>query len=165
MHGFSTPQQFIEYARAYLVAAIEVCGRMVALESQRTWPNGSVASMLAAHSVELFLKGMILHRAPSYELKTHDIDILIADFDELYPEDCFRTEFPFKTVYLGPARVDGSIPKDGDGTPSMLYHYPIAKNKAPWCALCGLDPLDFMAFLEKWQKDSEALIALAAKAG
>ncbi|MBE0566222.1 MAG: hypothetical protein IH621_09710 [Krumholzibacteria bacterium] len=165
MQWFSTPQQFIEYARAYLVAAIEVCGRMVALESQRTWPNGSVASMLAAHSVELFLKGMILHRAQRYELKSHDIDILIADFDKLYPEESFRTEFPFKTVYLGPTSVDEPSPKNGDSTPSMLYRYPVAKNKAPWSAFCGLDPLDFMAFLEKWQKDSEALVALAAKAG
>ena len=54
--------RYREYASAYLKANIEVCKQMLENESERTWPNATVAFWLAAHSVELFLKGAILTR-------------------------------------------------------------------------------------------------------
>ena len=58
--ALTEPQRYFEYAKAYLQASIDVCLRMLNDEEQSTWPNASVALMLAAHSVELFFKGAIL---------------------------------------------------------------------------------------------------------
>ena len=70
MDGFSTPQQFVEYAVAYLKAAMDVCDRMAANKNEQVWANGTVANLLYAHSVELFLKGLILYRDPNSSIET-----------------------------------------------------------------------------------------------
>lgn len=163
MLQFSTPYQFIDYARAYLVAALDSCGRMVAIESQRTWPHGSVAYLLAAHSVELFLKGLILHREPAFRPNSHDIDKLIEKFTSLYPEKDFQVDFPFKTIFLGPLEP-AEQPQTGKLTPlSVLYRYPVNQEKTPWSEVCGIEPIKFMEFLEKWQGESERMVEAAGR--
>lgn len=164
MDHLSTQQQFIEYAYAYLKAGLDVCRRMTQVEPDRTWPNGTVANMLAVQSVELFLKGMIIHRNASFPIKTHDIDKLTAEFKRLYPEEAFQVGIPYELIRLGEGNAEKETPKNGRTAPSILFRYPVNDNLTPWNEVCGIEPSDFAQFLIQWQAHVERMVAVAAQA-
>lgn len=96
---FDEPASFILYAEAYLQASRLVCLRMQEDNSDNTWPNAAVAMMLAAHSVELFLKGAIFSRDQNALTKTHSIDQLAKTYFRLLPEAEFSFDIPFQWEY------------------------------------------------------------------
>lgn len=87
----SESQRFVLYAHAYLNSAQLSCEQMAAHEAQRTWPNATVVLMLAAHSVELFLKGAILGRESHAKVGGHRINLLSEKYRQLYPEPAFAS--------------------------------------------------------------------------
>lgn len=60
----SVPARFFAYANAYRSAAVALYQQMATDRESCSWPNASVVLMLAAHAVELFLKGGHLRSRP-----------------------------------------------------------------------------------------------------
>ena len=149
----SVPARFFLYADAYLEASLAVCDRMVADESSRTWPSACVAMMLAAHSVELFLKGAVLTRDSSRVIQSHTITDLKAIYDELYPEPEFAWETPFRTEYLGVSEEEAAALAKKEPVPSVLYRYPVNKGGTEWVGVHGFTPDDFKLVLVAVKKD------------
>jgi hypothetical protein len=158
MAEMSVPGQFIQYARAYLIASIEACSRMASNKSECTWANGAVVNLLAAHSVELFLKGMILLRDPDFAVSTHDIDYLINEFSRRFHGDDFQVEFLYRHIFLGDGSIDEGAWRKSRTDPSLLYRYPVNNKKEPWKELCGIKPTSFHVTLQDWLSDFDRMV-------
>lgn len=57
----TVPEQLFDFANAYRSASAILCEKFESADvTFCTWPNAAVVLMLAAHAVELFLKGTLL---------------------------------------------------------------------------------------------------------
>jgi len=65
--------QYAAYASAYLQSAQILCATLVRSHQEATYEKGNVALYLAAHAIELFLKGAIMRKAPDEKLG-HDLE-------------------------------------------------------------------------------------------
>jgi hypothetical protein len=147
MAGLSEPDRYFCFAEAYLQASIGTCHRMKDHESQRTWPNASVALMLAAHSVELFLKGAILRKGKDVA-RGHKLEDLDEDYRAAYPEVRFAFERPFKTQYLGFTETEIEMVKKTGPIPSIQFRYPVSKPGVEWQGVHAFEPNKFLTILE-----------------
>ena len=127
--------------------------------------------MLAAHAVELFLKGAVLKRNPSANFKDygHSMDDLSTDYRSLYPEPSFKWDIPFSSglteeewmtlmrdLFPGlteaeMARIKGV--KEATPDPSILYRYPVQKGGGEWPGLYGFEPHSFLLLLGRIESD------------
>lgn len=145
------PEQFFQFADAYLKAAIMQCDIVAQPPSYGRWPDAAVVLHLAAHAIELFLKAAILLREPGAEPASagHDIGKLTRKFRELYPEPEFDWEIPFSA-----ADLDQDVPrtiKYERAMQSMVYRYPLKKKHEQWSQLSALEPSSFKTDLLGWQ--------------
>lgn len=120
---------------------------MVAHEAQRTWPNATVALMLAAHSVELFLKGAILSRERYAKVDDHRIDLLSEKYRQLYPEPEFEFEVPFRTEYPSMSEAEIQALKKTEPVPSIFFRYPIRKPGVEWAGIHAFEAPGFLRIL------------------
>jgi hypothetical protein len=141
------------YADAYLSASEAVSIRMQNAEGARTWPNASVALMLAAHSLELFLKGAIFLREPTAKTGHHRIDDLYKQYTALYPDSKFTFDPPFRTEYVGFSEVEIKALKKKQPLPSILYRYPVPRPGEEWGSVLAFDPDGFLAVLTHLRDD------------
>ena len=144
----SEPQRYFEYAKAYLQASIDVCFRMEKDENHRTWPNASVALMLATHSVELFLKGAILAKNQK-PVWGHTLGELETTYRATYPDPKFAFECLFKTEYLGVSETEQAALKKKEPQPSILFRYPVKKPGVEWEGIHAFIPAEFLVILKK----------------
>lgn len=143
----SEPQRFVLYAHAYLNSAQLSCEQMAAHEAQRTWPNATVVLMLAAHSVELFLKGAIRGRESHANVGDHRIDLLSEKYRQLYPEPAFEFEVPFRTEYLSMSEAEIQELKKTEPVPSIFFRYPIRKPGIEWESIHAFEAPGFLRIL------------------
>ena len=157
------PVRFISYANAYLQSSRAICERMGKDSSDRTWPYAGVTKLLAAHAVELFLKGSILLRAASHLKKVnHDLSKLKKIYDENYTEPQFEWDFDGIDDYLGFREEEDIYP------PSSIHNrYPVDKNGTDWPGIHFFSPEDFLTRISQMEKDfariEEALKPLIAE--
>jgi hypothetical protein len=147
----SESQRFILYADAYLQASRSVCLRMRENESENTWPNAAVAMMLAAHSVELFLKGAIVSRDPKALAKIHRIDQLAETYFGLFPETEFAFDIPFQGEYPGFSEDEIATLKKEEPTPSVLFRYPARSQGVEWQGVHGFEAQGFLELIAELQ--------------
>ena len=157
IHHLSIPDRYFAYARAYRNAAQALCEKMTLNDGSCSWPNASVVLMLAAHAVELFLKGAILARDPVAILNHHQIDELGHEYSKLFPETSFLWQIPFKTEYVGIPEEEIDTLKKKTPIPSILYRYPVDKDGTAWKGLFGFMPLPFVTLLEHMENDFERI--------
>ncbi len=143
----SESQRFVLYARAYLNSAQLSCEQMAAHEAQRSWPNATVVLMLAAHSVELFLKGAILGRDSHAKVGDHRIDLLSEKYRQLYPEPAFEFEVPFRTEYPSMSEAEIQALKETEPVPSIFFRYPIRKPGVEWEGIHAFEAPGFLRIL------------------
>jgi hypothetical protein len=146
------PEQYFQYADAYLRAAIRQCEFLAELPLRGPWPDATVALFLAAHAIELFLKAAILLREPGTDPATagHDISKLTRKFRELFPEPEFDWEVPFSAE-----DADQDVPptiKSERAMQSMVLRYPLNKKQVPWSQLSAMEPTTFKRDLLGWQE-------------
>lgn len=153
----SVPKRFAVYARAYRSAAAALCQQMVQDESAHNWPNSAVVLMLAAHAVELFLKGAIHYRDPNANVEHHRIDALAKEYTKRFPESLFAWDIPFKVEYLGLTETEIKAVERTTPAPSILYRYPVAQGKREWNGALGFVPSTFLPVLERMQHDFERI--------
>jgi len=115
-------------------------------ETENTWPNAAVAMMLAAHSVELFLKGAIVSRDPTVA-KIHRIDQLAETYIGLFPEPEFVFDIPFQSEYPGFSEEDVVILKKEEPTPSVQFRYPVKSQGVEWQGIHGFEAQGFLELI------------------
>lgn len=155
----SEPRRYIKYACAYLDASMDVCRRMLEHGEKRTWPNACVVMLLAAHSVELFLKGAILSKSTGEALGHHRLADLDERYRALFRETTHRIEMPFRTEYLGMTDAEVDLLKKDEPVPSILFRYPVRKPGVEWEGIHGFEPDEFLTILDGLQKDYARIIA------
>ncbi len=126
-------------------------------EGQRTWPNACVALMLAAHSVELFLKGAILGKKEG-NAWGHTLAENEAAYRADYADLKFHFEVPFRTEYLGMTETEIEALKKHAPQPSILFRYPVRKPGTEWEGLHAFEPCEFLGILDALNKDYTRLI-------
>lgn len=97
----SLPEKLFSYADAYLNASVAICQQMTTNDTSSKWPNAAVALMLAAHAVELFLKGAILAGDPKVNVwaRKHHLHELAADYRHHFPGPTFEWHIPFQAEF------------------------------------------------------------------
>ncbi|OMH30220.1 hypothetical protein [Motiliproteus sp. MSK22-1] len=154
--GQSIPERFIEYAEAYCNGAIALTDQMLRDDQKNTWANAAVVLMLSSHSVELLMKGMIFLRQPDRKLhNTHDLDGLFKIYNEVYSENEYSFDMPFKAEYLGMPEAEIEIFKKEKKppVPSILYRYPTATGKAEWSGAFGFEVVLFAPTINQLLSD------------
>ena len=88
-----------------------------------------VVLMLAAHSVELFLKGALLRGFPNEDIGDygHRLEDLSRAYRERFTESIFEWDIPFGGGEYPPGSTENCRTKKKDPEPSILYRYPIEK--------------------------------------
>lgn len=164
IQGLPVHEQMFAYAEAYRSAAATHCHHMTTDATSCTWPNGSVVLMLTAHAIELFLKGAILKRSPNAEVgNSHGIDDLSAAYKLQFPEPSFEWDILMRGGDGYPASFTPEQIKEIEALkklirdPSILYRYPVDKNRKEWPAILGFEPLEFLSKLERAKKDFERI--------
>ena len=149
--------QFAAYAIAYLDSAQRLCGLLARSQQKATYERGAVVLFLAAHAVELFLKGAIVRKSPS-ERFSHDLDHLVRRYRALYPGKRFQLDAPFSTeLPLGMSAEEKRRVKEQITPPGELYRYPINKAYKPWSGAYGIEPNSLSVDLGKLRTRLEEL--------
>lgn len=135
--------RFMDFADSYLAASADVCERMISQPEERTWANASVALMLAAHSVELFLKGALISKGVTNSWG-HTIDKLYDKYTEKFPEEQFQFRCLFVTQFLGYSDAEIEAAKSEKmQQASVIFRYPLNRPGVEWNGLFGFVPEDF----------------------
>ncbi|GAB2651438.1 hypothetical protein GCM10027193_00850 [Arenimonas aestuarii] len=140
-----TSDRFLELAESYRQAAMDFCHRIIVNETQQSWANASVVMLLAAHSVELFLKGAILQRSPDERFPPHHrLDTLAERARELYDDSEHGFRLPMESIDGAPFEEDLL----SNESPSLRYRYPTQRTGDEWTAIEGFDQDEFFELLE-----------------
>lgn len=168
--GVPVPDRFFSYADAYKDSSVTMCQKIIDDPNSFSWPNGAVTLMLAAHAVELFLKGAILTRDPNFDAlsKNHNIDALKNSYRSQFPDPEFEWNVPFAShltqaeriaimMYLNPGLTEEEV-KEGRAKvkpplPSILYRYPVDHSGNDWKGLYGFEPHGFKMLLSQLGND------------
>lgn len=111
---------------------------------------------LAHHSVELFLKGMILRKAPE-ETFTHDLGHLANRYHALYKSKKFKFNVPFSVTSAGVAEEEIALAQKFSRTRTERLRYPIDKNGKPWGGVHGFEPSSFLKTLTELDESYERI--------
>lgn len=163
MSNLTVPQRFFEYAIAYRNAAEAMCSSMVEDRKLRTWPNANVVLLLAAHSIELFLKGAILSRDPLAKIEHHFLDALGTEYKRLFPESQFRWEIPFRAEWGDLSEAEIQAVRKTSPVPSMLYRFPVSKGGKEWNGAFGFEASSFVEVLDQVDRDFQRIMAHIAQ--
>ena len=150
---------FLEYADAYLVASVRTCWELREDKARQSWPYASVVQLLAAHSVELFLKGALASKKMESEAN-HNLRTLNDLYRDAFPEDEFKFECPFIPNY---SLLDEDTKNQALRTevaPSIEFRYPISKEKKHWRGISGFTPEGYGHVLFGLDADYERLMPL-----
>lgn len=148
----STPEKFFAFSDAYLDSAKRLCKVLIRSTKKANYERGAVVLYLSYHSVELFLKGLILLKYPNEKLH-HNVEEYYKRYKNLYPGKKFNFDLPFKTNYTGLEpeeikRVKKTIPSQ-----EQTNRYPIDKNGNEWNGAFGFEPNSFLKIITRLEND------------
>lgn len=168
----TVPEQLFGYANAYRSSAAVLCAKFESSDDVTfcTWPNAVVVLMLAAHAVELFLKGALLKRTGK-NVDGHDIDKLAEKYRETFQDEPeLAWEIPFASTLtetewialmkrfnpdINEAELKGVI--STTPYPSILYRYLVNKGGKNWPGLYGFNPPEFSQTLSQVECDFDRI--------
>ncbi len=146
--GTDDASRYFDFADAYVKASKDVCSRMKNNSNERTWPNASSSLMLAAHAVELFLKGALL-TSGKMDSWGHSIDDLYDQYRESFPCKQYEFDCPFVTKYLGYSDEEiKGIKEQNHPQSSVIFRYPVNRPGTEWNKICSFDPESFSVELD-----------------
>lgn len=156
------PDRYFHYAEAYRSASALLCQKAESDATFNTWSHSAVVLMLAAHAVELFLKGALLKRGVKFEEVGHDLNTLAEKYRATFPDPpfAFECEIPFASPVSESELIKQrkqSEPNLDEAEyrkflrtlpePSILYRYPVNKRRKEWPGLYGFIPSTFLVVL------------------
>lgn len=154
----SIPDRFFKYSESYGNGAKALVEKMVSDNSQATWPNAAVVLMLSVHSVELFLKGAIFKSDSKAKIAHHNIESLFEKYCQIYKEEKYYFDMPFKTEYLGMSEEEIEVLKENKRpTPSVLYRYPTETGEVEWEGAYGFEASSFSPVISCLLQDYQRL--------
>lgn len=174
MWHLPVPDQLFSYADAYKDSSATLAQKMWNDPKSFTWPHASVVLMLAAHSVELFLKGALLKRNPAFKVwdHGHNLDSLGAAYRSQFPEPIFEWDIPFASsvsleewvatmMRLNPTFSETELREEKSKykptPPSILYRYPVDRSGNDWQGLYGFEPVGFINLLSQLGADFDRI--------
>lgn len=160
LRELAVPEKLFAYADAYLAASRALCEKMETQGESSAWQNAAVVLMLAAHSVELFLKGAILSRDSKADVwcRKHYLDKLAEDYRRHFPEPEFEWDIPFQAEFPeGLAEAEVEALKKQSPAPSILYRYPVSLGGHEWRGIYGFEPVSFLVVLGDVQNAFERI--------
>jgi len=112
------------FSSSCLNASFVICNYIEEAEERHRWSNTCVVTMLAIHSVELFLKGAILAKGEKPEV-THNLEKLKSQYDRLYSDKCFKWHLPFQVLSadIKDKEYTDAV-KKSKNQPAMPFRYP-----------------------------------------
>ncbi len=152
VESLSPPDQFAAYAMAYLDSAEKLCRLLARSYRKATYERGTVVLYLAMHSVELFLKGAILRKAPD-ERFNHDLEHIHNRYNALYPGKRYRLDIPFKSNYGEIAQAKALSPPI-----DQRYRYPQDKDGKPWSGIYSFEANSFLGELATLRSSFKRLL-------
>lgn len=168
--NLDTHDQFFSYADAYRSASAMLCRQMKQDDTYYTWSHAAVVLMLAAHAVELFLKGALLKRTGKI-IETHNIQRLAEKYRETFQETALTWDILFANPLseteliilmkeewpeINEVQLKQSIAATPD--PSILYRYPVDKPGKDWRGHYGFTtPTEFLATLDQLGQDFQRI--------
>ncbi len=160
LRALQPAEQFTKLAEAFLDSAQHLCNDLVTRPEGATYERGSVVLYLAAHAVELFLKGAISRKAPK-ECFAHDLEHIHKRYRALYPAKRFAmTEMPFRSEFpQGMSAAEIAKLKQGQPDPSELFRYPLNKSSEPWHGVHGFEAGSFSTVLATLRADFTRILA------
>lgn len=151
--------QFAAYAIAYLDSAQRLCTVLAHSHKKASFERGAVVLYLAAHAVELFLKGAILRKSPK-ERFSHDLEHLHSRYETLYPGKHYHLEIPFKSNYPpGISSVEKSNMKALSPPTDQLYRYPSDKEGKSWFGVYSFEAGSFQEELNALRQKFDSLLS------
>lgn len=168
MRQLSVPDQLLSYADSYRTASAVLCQKMIDDAVFCTWPNGAVVLMLAAHAVELFLKGVLIKRNHDVDVWSHghNIDSLSEEYRNKFPDQSFAWDIPFASTCtesewiafmrdVNPSLSVDEVKQLRSNTPhpSICYRYPVDRGGEEWRGLYGFEPHSFRMLLSQVESD------------
>ena len=152
-------KQFELLAFAYLDSAESLCESLAGSQDEATFEKGTVVLYLVAHAVDLFLKGVILRKAPD-ERFAHDLEHIHNRYRTLFPAKRFAlTTIPFSTEYPGMTKQEIAEVKREQPDASELYRYPVDKAGEPWEAALGFEAGSYSRVLATLRADFLRILA------
>ena len=159
LSSLAPAKQFDSLAFAYLDSAQALCDALADSPNEATFEKGKVVLYLAAHAIELYLKGAILRKAPE-ERFAHDLEHIHNRYRALYPAQRFAlTTMPFTTEYPGMTKQEIAEAKREQPDPSELYRYPVDKTGEPWETALGFDAGSYSRALSTLRADCVRILA------
>lgn len=96
-----------------------------------------------------FLKGAILSRSPSADIKTHNLSDLWRLYRDTLPGDEFEFDMPFQSEYIGFTEEEAAALAKDEPLPSIMHRYPVNKDLLPWAGIQCFEAPPFRAMLER----------------
>jgi hypothetical protein len=160
LNDLSVPERLFTYADSYRNAASLVCTKIADDPRSFSWPDAAVVLMLAAHAVELFLKGALLKRCPDDNVfgYKHRLGELSAAYRRRFTEPSFDWDIPFQLgewpdgITEQEKKLLGNTPE-----PSILYRYPVDTKGGDWEGLYGFEPHSFLTLLHQLGQDFKVI--------
>lgn len=137
------PGQYFALALAYLDSAKRLCELLARSYRTATYERGAVVLFLAAHAVELYLKGAILRAAPN-ETFSHDLEHLHNRYKVLYPAKRFKFVNVFRVEYPEMSAAERAEAKKASPPVDQLHRYPADKKNNPWPGLYAFEANSFL---------------------
>jgi hypothetical protein len=158
LRSLSPPRQLESLALAYLESAETLCDLIAKSPTHATYEKGTVVLYLAAHAIELFLKGAILRKAPN-ERFAHDLEHIHNRYRALFPAQRFAlTGLPFANEYPGLSKQEIAELKREQPDPSEIYRYPLDKSGEPWDAALAFEAGSYLKVLSTLRADFQRIL-------
>ena len=157
VESLTPPAQFAAYAMAYLDSAEQLCRLLARSHRKATYERGSVVLYLAAHAVELFLKGAILRKVPD-ESFNHDLEHIHNRYNALYPAKRYRFQIPFRTKYGDLSAGDIMAAKALSRPIDQRFRYPHDKDGKRWPGAHSFEARSFLEELDRLRTSFECLL-------
>lgn len=143
LRNLSEVDQYRSLSDGYLFVAIAACKALVDDSSQVTYSRCSACYYNARHSVELFLKALILKKKGSIDEKdaNHHIEKLRDEAYGLYPFLADIWDVPFCTQILGCDNTEKAQKKFFKDYPlDQVLRYPANKSGKVWSGYMKIEP-------------------------
>lgn len=161
----SASLQFLAFSDAYLASAAHLCSFLAKTPSESSYPRGAAVLSLVFHGIELFLKAAILQKDPTAQFNGksgHNLYHLSRRYADLYPEENFSFDVPFRAEEIDFGSLDPGIAeelkafiaeRERDTPADQVYRYPRDTNGNPWKTVFAFEASAFSVVISKAQLD------------
>ena len=142
--------QYFSLAHAYLNGSKVLCASILRDDSEATFPDTRVVLHLCRQAIELFLKGAICNITGENK-EGHNLDILIAEYEQVLPDAQFHFDVPFGIETSGTQNSNIEAEewvKRYPWTLDQRHRYPTDKNGNSFTGWESFIPLMYMSTLE-----------------